>query len=71
MVKRMALLTQEKCPECGSQLWLESISSNPVGAVAKFLCDNCQTVYEKENGEFKLLYKLKRKKAIRKLFFGI
>jgi transposase-like protein len=68
----MAWLTKTKCPECGAQLRLEEVGSNPTKAAAKLLCDNCQAVYEKnlQTGELKLLYKLKRK-DMWKMFFGI
>jgi len=53
-------LTKEKCPECGSQMWLSIINASVEKATAKLSC-GCGSVFEKDfkTGEIKLLYKVK------------
>jgi len=59
VVKKM--LTKEKCPACGSQMWLITINATSEKAAAKLRCHWCGATFEKDlqTGEIKFLYNAK------------
>ena len=40
-------LTNERCPKCGSQMWLNTINASAEKAAAELRCNWCGSVYEK------------------------
>jgi len=41
-------LTNERCPECGSQMWLITLNASSEKATAKLHCNWCGATFEKD-----------------------